>query len=253
LIQGLRFVGVWDASSEAHSQNASTLGIDGEDYTGCVNNIVFNRVTISNAQDTAGDIWGSATNITFQYSAFINSLHPQSHSHYPGGVAGQERRYISIHHNLYAYNHERQTNVRGNTWDYNFEQNILHAWGPYGFGGGYATNFRCRGSGCPERINMIDNVYTSSPATPTGLLSQAVSFNDGADPNQVYMRDNHFPSQESDRGTATNEFPRSSVADITRYAQNELTTEVIPNIGAPYRTAEEALLFAEVADQIESE
>jgi pectate lyase len=253
LIQGVRFIGVWDASSEAHSQNANTLGIDGEDFTSCINNIVFNRITISNAQDTAGDIWGSATNITFQYSAFINSLHPQSHSHSPGGVAGQERRYISIHHNLYAYNHERQTNIRGNTWDYNFEQNILHAWGPFGFGGGYATQFRCRNGGCPQRINLLDNYYTSSPATPTNKYSYAIVFDDGASSDEVYSNGNRFPSQESDRGTATSEFTRSSVADITRYPLNELTTKVLPNIGAPYRTAEEDLLFTEVAGQIESE
>jgi hypothetical protein len=253
LIQGIRFVGVWDTSSEAHSQNAGTISIDGEDYTNCVENVVFNRITVSNAQDSGGDIWGSAKNITYQYSAFINSLHPQSHSHWPGGVAGQERQYISIHHNLYAYNHERQTNIRDNTWDYNFEQNVVHAWGPFGFGGGYATQFRCRNSGCPARVNMIDNYYTSSSATPTAQLSSAVLFNDGAPYDQVYMRGNRFPSQESDRGTATAEFSRSSAAEITSYPQSELTTQVLPNIGAPYRTAEEELLFSEVAGQIESE
>ena len=253
LIQGLRFVGVWDTTSESHSQNAVTIGIDGEDYPGCIENIVFNRVTITNAQDAAGDIWGSAQNITYQYSAFINSLHPQSHSHWPGGVAGQERRYISIHHNLYAYNHERQTNVRGNTWDYNFEQNIIHAWDPFGFGGGYGTQFRCRNGACPQRINLIDNHYTSSPATPAGSYSYALLFTDGASTDEVYTSGNRFPSQESDRGTATVEFPRSSAADITRYAGNELTSRVLPNIGAPYRTAEEELLFTEVAGQIDSE
>ena len=196
---------------------------------------------------------GSAKYVTYQYSAFFNSLHPQSHSHWPGGVAGQERRYISMHHNLYAYNHERQTNIRGNTWDYNFEQNIIHAWAPFGFGGGYGTQFRCRNSGCPARVNMIDNHYTSSSATPSGLLSQAVTFNDGAPYDQVYMQGNRFPSQESDRGTAAAEFPRSTEAEITRYAGNELTSKVLPNIGAPYRTAEEELLFTEVAGQIESE
>ena len=253
LIQGVRFLGVWDTSSESHSQNAVTLGIDGEDYPGCVENIVFNRVTISNAQDAAGDIWGSAKNITYQYSTFINSLHPQSHSHWPGGVAGQERRYISIHHNLYAYNHERQTNIRGNTWDYNFEQNILHAWDPYGFGGGYATQLRCRNGGCPQRINMIDNYYTSSAATPTASYDAAILFTDGASPDEVYTRGNRFPSQEGDEGNASIEFPRSSVADITRYGMDELTSKVLPHIGAPYRTPEEALLFSEVAGQIESE
>ncbi|MES9992611.1 MAG: Ig-like domain-containing protein [Candidatus Thiodiazotropha sp.] len=253
LIQGLRFVGVWDANSEDHFQTSSTIGIDGEDYVNCIENVVFNRITISNAQDSAGDIWGSAQNITFQYSAFINSLHPQSHSHYPGGVTGQERRYISVHHNLYAYNHERQTNIRGNTWDYNFEQNIIHAWDPYAFGGGYGTQLRCRDSGCPQRLNFIGNIYTSSSATPGNSLAQAIIFNDDASTNEVYMRDNLFPVAETDRGTASAEFTRSTEAEVTLYPLNQVNNLVLPHIGAPYRTIEEETLFLEVATQIETD
>jgi pectate lyase len=251
LVQGLRFVGVWDTTSEEHSQNAVTIGIDGEDYPGCIENVVFHRITITHAQDSAGDIWGSAKYITYQYCAFINSLHPQSHSHYPGGETDQERRYISIHHNLYAYNHERQTNIRGNTWDYNFEQNIIHAWDPYGFGGGYGTQLRCRNGACPERINLIGNYYTSSTATPAGSLSQALVFSDGASTDQVYTQGNRFPAEESDRGTAATEFERISEAEVTVYSHSELTERVLPYIGAPYRTPEEAQLFDEVADVTE--
>jgi uncharacterized protein (DUF779 family) len=256
LIQGLRFVGVWNAESEEHRQNAATIGIDGEDYPNCIENVVFNRITITNAQDSAGDIWGSAKHITYQYCAFINSLHPQSHSHYPGGIEGQERQYISIHHNLYAYNHERQTNIRGNTWDYNFEQNIIHAWDPYGFGGGYATRFRCRKDeeggqeGCPERLNLIGNYYTSSSATPNESLSQAIVFDDDASTGQVYMRNNRLPAEESDRGTAASEFERTAEAQVTLYPHNDLPDEVLPKIGAPFRTPDEVRLFDEVAGEI---
>lgn len=250
LVQGLRFVGVWDTTSEAHSQVATTIGIDGEDYTNCIENVVFNRITITNAQDSAGDIWGSAKHITYQYCAFINSLHPQSHSHWPGGETDQERGYISIHHNLYAYNHERQTNIRGNTWDYNFEQNIIHAWDPFGFGGGYATQFRCRNGACPERLNLIGNYYTSSSTTPTGSLSQAIVFNDSASSDQVYMRGNRFPSEEGDRGTAASEFARTAEAEVTLYPHSELPDKVLPKIGAPYRTPDEEKLFDEVAGEI---
>jgi hypothetical protein len=250
LVQGLRFVGVWNAENEEHSQNAATIGIDGEDYTNCIENIVFNRITITNAQDSAGDIWGSAKHITYQYCAFINSLHPQSHSHSPGGEEGQERRYISIHHNLYAYNHERQTNIRGNTWDYNFEQNIIHAWDPYDFGGGYATRFRCREGGCPERVNLIGNYYTSSSETPHDSFAQAIIFEDDASTDQVYMQGNRFPAEESDRGTAASEFPRTTEAEVTLYPHNELPQMVLPKIGAPYRTPDEERIFEEVAGEI---
>jgi hypothetical protein len=70
---------------------------------------------------------------------------------------------------------------------------------------------------------------------------------------QVYTVDNHFPAEEDDRESTVSEFPCSSVADVTRYAQNELVNRVLPNIGAPYRTTEEEQLFFEVASQINSE
>lgn len=56
-----------------------------------------------------------------------------------------------------------------------------------------------------------------------------------------------------DSGTARIEFPRSPEAVVTLVPDADLVTRVLPNIGAPFRTAEESAIFDEVASQLASE
>lgn len=256
LVQGLRFQGVWAGVSEDHNQNAATIAIDGEDLPLCLSNVVLHRVTVVAAQDSGGDIWGSATDVTVQYSAFLRSLHPNTYSHFPGGEADQQRERLSNHHNLYAYIHERGPQVRASVWDLNFEQNVMHQWDGFGFAGGYATRIRCRNGFCPERVNVIENHWTSagsslSEAFVLGDVSGAGD--DGALPADVFMLGNRLPTENVDAGSAATEFARPPVADVTLVADAELVSAVLPLIGAPYRTAEETALFDEVAAQLTAE
>jgi len=99
LIQGIRLEGVWEGD-RVHSNSAGTFGLDGENIPGCLENVVVNRVTIVRGQDGAGDIWGSARNVTYQYSAFFWNFHPSSISHSPGGELEQARENVSLHHKM---------------------------------------------------------------------------------------------------------------------------------------------------------
>ena len=205
LVQGIRSRGVWTEDTEDHSQNAGTLGLDGEDLPLCLRNVVIHRVTVVNAQDSGGDIWGSASDITVSYSAFLNSLHPNTYSHAPGGEPDQQRERISNHHNLYAFIHERGPQVRGDIRDSNFEQNIMHKWAAYGFGGGYATRFRCRDGACPSRINLIANHWTSGGSA----LGRALILGEASGPGdddpiaaQVFSSGNRLPGENVDDGSA---------------------------------------------------
>ena len=257
LIQGIRSVGVWDGDTEDTSNNATTFGLDGEDLTRCLNNVVANRITVTNAQDSAGDIWGSATNVTYQYSAFLMNLHPSTISHSPGGEANQERERISLHHNLFALFHERGPQIRGNNLDFNFEQNIIHKWSDYGFGGGYGTRFRCRDGVCPQRINVIENHWTSGGQGLQTAIIIGESSGSGGDYNtiapEVYMSGNVLPISNNDEGNAPSEFSRTAEANVTLYNDNQLVSDVLPFIGAPYRTEREQQIFDEVETRITQE
>ncbi len=257
LVQGLRFVGVWTGRSEAHDQSAGTIGIDGEDVTLCMRNVVLNRITVLDAQDTAGDIWGSAVDITVQYSAFLNSLHPNTYSHQPGGEPDQQRERISNHHNLYAYIHERGPQVRGDIRDSNFEQNIMHRWAAYGFLGGYAMRLRCRDGACPQRLNVIANHFTDGSAVPEAAV--VVGEDPGDEPDelqidpQVFMADNRLPPENVDSTSAAAEFDRSPEAVVTIVEPEAIVSDVLPNIGTHFRTAQEDALFDEVGVQVQAD
>jgi pectate lyase len=247
LVQGLRFKGVWRRDTDAHSQNASNLAVDGEDFRNCLKNVVIWRNTFINGQDTVGGFWGSVTDSTFAYNFVLYNYHPQQISHYPGGVDGQERQRLSIHHNIYAYAHDRIPNVRGNVWDTNLYQNVFHKWAAYGFGGGYATRFRCRGGGCPRRINLISNHYTSGGT----LLDHAVDFIDGAAPSQVYMSETTVPSAEREGGSAAQPFANDD--GVTLFPALEFVNDKFQFIGHLYPTAEEARVMEEVKTQVLTE
>jgi len=247
LVQGIRFRGVWSRATEDHSQNSDILNVDGEDLPGCLKNIVIWRNTLIDGQDSVGGFWGSVTDSTFAYNFLLYNHHPQQISHSPGGVSGQERERISLHHNIYAYAHERIPNIRGNAWDLHVVQNVFHKWDAFGFGGGYATLFRCRGPGCPQRINLIENHWTSGGVS----LANAIDFRDSASPSQVYMRGNIVPSAENDRGTAPSEF--ANTAPVTTYPDDDFVTTMFPFIGHPNPTSEEAAVKQEVEVQMQSE
>ena len=247
LVQGIRFRGVWGRDTEDHSQNSDILNVDGEDLPGCLKNVGIWRNTLTDGQDAVGGFWGSVTDSTFAYNFVLYNHHPQQVSHAPGGVNGQQRERISLHHNIYAYAHERIPNIRGNAWDLHIVQNVFHKWAAFGFGGGYATLFRCRGSGCPQRINMIENHWTSGGTR----LGNAIDFSDSASPSQVYMRGNIVPAAENNGGTAASEF--TNTAPVTIYPDADFVNSMFPFIGHSNPTAEEAAVKQEVALQMQSE
>lgn len=239
LIQGLRFKGVWSRNSESHSQNAGIMSVDGEDQKGCLKNVVLHRNTWIDGQDAAGQIWGSVVDLTLSHNLFAYNYHPQSISHWPGNEPGQERERFSIHHNVYAYAHERIPNIRGNVWDVNMVQNAFLNWDAFGFAGGYATRFRCRNGGCPLRINMTDNFYSSNNNNGNALL-----FDDGADRGQVYSANNIFPAQENERGEASSPFELNDGVSILSNA--DWRARIESGVGHPYPTAEEQAVLSEL-------
>lgn len=245
LVQGIRFIGTWGRTSPDHSQNAGLMSIDGEDLVGCMNNVVLHRNTYMDGQDAVGQFWGSVKDATFSHNFLLYNYHPQTVSHWPGGVSGQERQRLSIHHNVYAYFHDRAPNIRGNVWDSNVTQNVFHRWAAFGFGGGYATRFRCRGGGCPQRINLTDNYYSSSGSA----LRFALLFQDSADKSEVFTQNNRFPAEETDRGEAPSRFDNNDGVTILPY--QEWLQAIGTEVGHPFPTEQERALLLEVRSLME--
>ena len=97
------------------------------------------------------------------------------------------------------------------------------------------------------RINMIDNHWTSGG----GSLGKAIVYEDGASPNEVYMRGNVVPAAEDDFGQASGEFPQTD--GLTIYSDSDFVSQMFQYIGHSYPTAEEEGIRQEIAQQVLSE
>ena len=161
----LRFDGGWDGTEGTQSNNSATIVLDGEDWPGGIYNIVLDHMVFVRATDSAGDMWGEVKDITVSWSLFYDSLHPMTISH-SGAV--QARHRISLHHNVFAYNHQRNPQIRGNVRDLDYVNNIVYEWGR--FPGGYGIRLRERNGVWPTNINIINNYFYATTQLDRAII-----------------------------------------------------------------------------------
>ncbi|MEM6991737.1 MAG: protein kinase [Myxococcota bacterium] len=252
LVQGMRFLGTWDGTQHTVEQRA-TVELIARDVPDCMRNIVLNRVTVIASKDAAGDMVGSVGNVTVQYSAFLRSHHPMEITNRPGEPLLHEN--ISLHHNVFAYFHERSPQIRGAVRDVDIVQNVFMNWNAYDFGGGYAMRFRCRDGRCPQRINVVGNHWASGSGDPVHALVfgqiPEQDPDDGPIPQQIFMKDNQLPAANANFGIAPAAFARDSTVPLV--APSEIVTKVLPWVGAPYRTDIEQSVLTEVAARVDTD
>ncbi len=252
LLQGIRFLGTWDGTQHRVEQRA-TVELSARRVKDCMRNIVLNRVTIIASQDAAGDMVGSVADVTVQYSAFLRSHHPMEITNRPGEPLLHQR--VSLHHNVFAYFHERSPQIRGNVQDVDLVQNVFMNWNAYDFGGGYAIRLRCRDGQCPRRINILGNHWASASGNGTHALVFGVTPeqdpDDGPIPQQVFMQGNRIPAENANFGLAPEAFARPT--EIPMVPPEAMVKDVLPWVGAPFRTDIEASVLGEVASRMDAD
>jgi hypothetical protein len=163
------------------------LGLDGTG--GLVSKVSVDRVTIVGATDGALDITGDVSDVTVQRTLLYGTPLAQL-------LKYGSRRRISLHHNVYAGNGERNPQIRGDARDIDFVSNIIddcsikkdgagNKFDPYGFridnrGGAVFANVVDNFLGCRSQVmGTGGSVYTSGNAGPGVFKGNAV------DPNPV--------------------------------------------------------------------
>ncbi|MCH7884912.1 MAG: right-handed parallel beta-helix repeat-containing protein, partial [Planctomycetes bacterium] len=238
IIRHVRFWGLWQDGGPT-SNNAVTIGIDGDsgpDYI--AKNIVLDHVTVRNATDSGPDIWGEVSDLTFSWCFFFYNRHPTTMSHYPAPY--QTRRNISMHHNVYAENGERNPQIRGDTHDLDFVNNVIFNWGNYG--GTYGVKLRDREEVWPSRINIVNNFFSSQNNPSNGLSCQCQ--NSCTSIPDVYVGGNVVENPDLSGCTLLSSpvaFPAS--ARVTTYAVEDLGTLMLPGVGMLYRDTEEQTIM----------
>lgn len=221
------------------------LGIDGENGGAAVNNVVFDRVTVTNVQDDALTIYGAATGVTVYRPLLAQSGRGMGITYFDENLA---RTDIAVIDPLFIRNTERNPVVRADSNDIDIHNPVLHAFGPlqHNVGGLQTTagiNIRGRGTPvvCPESVNIIGAHATSS--ADSSFLSAALNFRDSCATTQTYFT-GRLPSEETESGGAGSAF----ATGIAYVATPPL--DVITNAGVANETSQVAALKAEARAQV---
>ncbi len=210
-----------------------------------VHHIVVDHVSMTWAIDENANHWGWVTDVTYQCCLFAEAAtthHPQG-SHSLGLlVGGDARNTVSIHHSVFAHNHDRNPLLRGRRAD--FRNNLVYNWGTDG-SAQFAEDVQ---------VNLVRNHYLAGPNTPADDIVFWV--HSGA---TVYLDGNWGPRCPTGCADETaigiyHFNPRDrvytpfAVPPVTTHATAEVQAIVLPRAGAtrPTRDAVDARIIREI-------
>ena len=139
--------------------------IDAMSVQGYAHNVVIDHCSLSWSVDENIDVWKRAHNVTIQHCIIAESL---KHSRHPGGahgmgmIIGSSATNVSIHHNIFAHNNDRNPHMNGRSF-IDFRNNLIY--NP----GGMATDV---GASSHQALNYVNNHILAGPNTkiPADIL-----------------------------------------------------------------------------------
>ncbi len=210
-------------------------------YKEGVNNVVVDHASVSWAVDENVNTYDYSDNITVSWSIISEGLshagHPTDAEHSKGMLSGGiDAHNVSIHHNLFASNVDRNPQISGvSTAD--VRNNVLYN---YGDGSGNGTTLISSSKGVPK-VNIVNNFYRKGPSSPSNYPDWALYSGDNGCVHQVYVAGNkHNESGTTvtngtrgtgcdSTGTASSEYP---VPAVTTTSAEQAYTDVLASAGA---------------------
>jgi pectate lyase len=190
IVRGLR-VRVGDNPEGPVGDNRDGIGVANnreEPY-----NIVLDHCSVSWAIDENIQLWYPCHNITIQWcitsEALDSSLHEKG-PHSKGMIIGPGAKNISIHHNLFAHNVERNPLISVDTRS-EVINNVVYNWKSRGLniGNCYPEH--------SEESDIINNYFIKGPSSRNNLCFHV---SDCWKHAQVYVKGNIGPGREEDKG-----------------------------------------------------
>jgi pectate lyase len=268
IVRYIRVHGLMDKNADTSLNHAGTIGLHGSSANP-LKNVILDHVTTRDAVDSGMDIWGEIYNVTIQYCLIAYSNHPQTISHYRGN-GFRKRRKISIHHNIYARNSERNPQLRADVRIVDYVNNIVYDWGYWSEHEGYGVRVKNKWEpGEPKvTMNIINNVFipTKRPSWalvygkypggeendegPDRVLAQGTVYTE-SDMDSLYVSGNVLPKENMDHySTIADPIPIPDYARVTTYNAGELADLVAPFVGTHYPLADEQEIFKAVTDSL---
>lgn len=210
-------------------------------------NVVIDHCSFSWAVDENISTWYDAHDITIQWSIISEGLYCSTHEkgcHSMGMILGSEgSRNISIHHNLFAHNHERNPYIRTSGL-VDFVNNVIYnSWG--------TPSVVTDENGTPQ-VNYTNNYFKIGADTEPGKFLVSVSSTSGLGA-EIYVQGNITPQRQSDdlaENLAVKPADRSWIVKdqftaplITTFQADEIYDKVLSNAGANLGLDEDGNLY----------
>jgi hypothetical protein len=250
ILTQLRFHGLWHDGGRM-SNNASTLNLDGDRKPDrAARRIVLDHLTIRGSTDSGPDIYGPVEDVTLSWCLIFDSLHPTTVS----GRGLRER--VSMHHNVYARNGERNPQLRGGAREFDYVNNVVAFWGAFPSSrSGYGVRLRAGQGEGRIQANIVNNAFVPKG---TRFEAWALVYGDRPGPaddgggrggplGNIWVAGNLLPRANRDHHStvdAPNAVPER--ARVTTWPAAELARRVLPEVGMRHRSAEEKELLAEL-------
>jgi pectate lyase len=196
-----------------------------------VHNVVVDHCSIQWAVDENGEVWGNATDVTYQWCIMAEGAMwghekgPHSMGMIMGGWGGKHQMRVSVHHSLFAHNlgrsplMNRVSPEKPDVCLLDFRNNVIYNWGGaqgatelgavMPGGAPFDMNF-----GTVLKANIINNVYWPGPDTG-GWFSLNGGIAHVKGPVKVYLEGNYGPKCESGCGVAHRNIALVDLMDIS--------------------------------------
>jgi pectate lyase len=207
------------------------LAMDGTNG-GSISNVFVDRCTFVQASDGALDITGDVSNVTVQRSLFYGMAKTML-------IKYGSRQNISLHHNVFTRNGERNPQVKGDMQLIDFVNNVVHDNDVPSYTDGSSTSpygVRCwsgnSGSDSPGNVagNFIANAFLGDGA------HFELSEDSGALLSQVFIGDNLCsPSSNCPSSPAADANAIPAEFAVTTLPTDQLGALLLPYVGAPNR------------------
>ena len=216
---------------------ADIWGLDGEENP--VYNVVLDHITAKGSNDGVFDVWGTVHDVTISWNLISDTVAALHFSE-----ASTTRQRISLHHNVFARNNERQIRLRYQNGVVDFVNNVVYGWGWVACSGA-GLEFAAGSANDNEwpKINIENNYYLNVPGTPCGGGNGAI---DREVTGKIYFSGNTFPPQETDTASSSPRHALPPSAEVTKFAASTLGNTVVPCVGTVFPTAAETTLLQQV-------
>lgn len=255
----LRVVGAGENGTNA----GDLLGLDGGEAP--IFNVILDHITARDAGDGIFDLSNDVHDVTVSWCLVSNMVTCTTLT----GSASKPRYNLSLHHNVWANNSDRQPRVRHNVQTLDFVNNVIYQWDYHesGYGGiaivddpgepdagvNIVNNHFHAGKGKPFKGIVYGTTTRSGPADdggPPALVDQGTVWT-GSRMGELYVTGNLLPPENYDHwSTRATPLPIPEHARVTALPAADLADLVVPHVGTHYPTPEEASLLAAIRSDI---